>query len=138
MEVRNVRKVYGSKHGGSKSKALNGVSFSVQNGEFLGIMGPSGAGKSTLLNVISTIDTPTSGTISLRGKSFLNLSEEDSMETIYNSIVFEKLTDAERGVGFMNCNIKSLYLCVIDMERAILFYESFFEQNLNQWAWSFR
>lgn len=77
MEVRNVRKVYGSKHGGSESKALNGVSFSVQNGEFLGIMGPSGSGKSTLLNVISTIDMPTSGTISLKGKSFLNLDEDE-------------------------------------------------------------
>lgn len=49
----------------------------VKNGEFLGIMGPSGSGKSTLLNVISTIDTPTSGTISLRGKRFLNLSEDE-------------------------------------------------------------
>ena len=67
----------GSKHGGSESKALNGVSFSVQKGEFLGIMGPSGSGKSTLLNVISTIDSPTSGTISLGGKSFLNLNEEE-------------------------------------------------------------
>lgn len=77
MEVRDVKKVYGSKNGGSESKALNGVSFSVENGEFLGIMGPSGSGKSTLLNVISTIDSPTSGTISLRGKSFLNLNEDE-------------------------------------------------------------
>lgn len=77
MEVRDVKKVYGSKNGGSESKALNGVSFSVQDGEFLGIMGPSGSGKSTLLNVISTIDSPTSGIISLRGKSFLNLNEDE-------------------------------------------------------------
>lgn len=77
MEVRDVKKVYGSKQVGSESKALNGVSFSVQKGEFLGIMGPSGSGKSTLLNVISTIDTPTSGTILLRGKSFLNLNEDE-------------------------------------------------------------
>jgi putative ABC transport system ATP-binding protein len=77
MEVRDVKKVYGSKHGGSESKALNGVSFSVQKGEFLGIMGPSGSGKSTLLNVISTIDSPTSGTITLGGKSFLNLNEDE-------------------------------------------------------------
>lgn len=77
MEVRDVKKEYGSKNGGSKSNALNGVSFSVQKGEFLGIMGPSGAGKSTLLNVISTIDSPTSGTITLRGKSFLNLNEDE-------------------------------------------------------------
>lgn len=77
MEVRDVKKVYGSKNGGSESKALNGVSFSVAKGEFLGIMGPSGSGKSTLLNVISTIDSPTSGTISIGGKSFLNLNEDE-------------------------------------------------------------
>ncbi|SHJ83619.1 putative ABC transport system ATP-binding protein [Clostridium cavendishii DSM 21758] len=77
MEVRDVKKVYGSKQVESESRALNGVSFFVQKGEFLGIMGPSGSGKSTLLNVISTIDSPTSGTISLRGKSFLNLNEDE-------------------------------------------------------------
>nr|WP_279283099.1 ABC transporter ATP-binding protein [Clostridium sp. C2-6-12] len=77
MEVRNVKKVYGSKNGGSESNALNGVSFSVVKGEFLGIMGPSGAGKSTLLNVISSIDSPTSGTITIGGKSFINLDEDE-------------------------------------------------------------
>ncbi|MBU5227994.1 ABC transporter ATP-binding protein [Clostridium senegalense] len=77
MEVKDVKKVYSSKQVGSESKALNGVSFFVQRGEFLGIMGPSGSGKSTLLNVISTIDSPTSGTILLRGKSFLNLNEDE-------------------------------------------------------------
>ncbi|OPJ64004.1 ABC transporter ATP-binding protein [Clostridium oryzae] len=77
MEVKNVKKIYNSKHGGSESKALNGVSFSVQKGEFLGIMGPSGAGKSTLLNVISTIDIPTTGTVTIGGKSFLNLDDDE-------------------------------------------------------------
>ncbi len=76
MEVRDVKKVYYSKNGSSEFKALNGVSFSVQKGEFLGIMGPSGAGKSTLLNVISTIDAPTSGKVIIGGKSFQNLDED--------------------------------------------------------------
>lgn len=57
LTVKDVKKVYGSKFGGSTSVALNGVSFEVEKGEFAGIMGPSGAGKSTLLNVIATIDT---------------------------------------------------------------------------------
>lgn len=77
MEVRDVKKVYSSRHGGNESKALNGVSFSVQKGEFLGIMGPSGSGKSTLLNVISTIDIPTAGTVTIGGKSFLNLDDDE-------------------------------------------------------------
>lgn len=77
MEVRDVKKLYSSNHGGSSSNALNGISFSVRKGEFLGIMGPSGAGKSTLLNVISTIDMPTSGTVSVGGKRLLNLDEDE-------------------------------------------------------------
>ena len=77
MEVKSVKKVYSTKNSNNKSTALNGVSLSVEKGEFLGIMGPSGAGKSTLLNVISTIDSPTSGTVTIGGKSFSNLDEDE-------------------------------------------------------------
>lgn len=77
MEVRNVRKVYNSKLNGNQSNALKDISFSVEKGEFLGIMGPSGAGKSTLLNVISTIDTPTGGSVKIGGRSIINLDEDE-------------------------------------------------------------
>ena len=77
MEVRNIKKVYNSKFGGNESQALKDVSFSVEKGEFLGIMGPSGSGKSTLLNVISTIDTPSDGTVKIGGKSIIHLDEDE-------------------------------------------------------------
>ncbi|OAA95095.1 ABC transporter ATP-binding protein [Clostridium coskatii] len=75
LTVENVKKIYGRSSWGSVSKALNGVSFDVEKGEFVGIMGPSGAGKSTLLNVIATIDTPTSGSIKIGNQYIVNLKE---------------------------------------------------------------
>ena len=70
-----IRKVYGSKHGGQPSVALSGVSFSVAEGEFVGIMGPSGAGKTTLLNAIATIDTVSGGKVFVRGREITRLKE---------------------------------------------------------------
>ena len=77
LKVCDVKKVYGSKHGGSVSTALNGVSFEIEKGEFVGIMGPSGAGKSTLLNVIATIDTVTSGQIFVGGQDISRIKEPE-------------------------------------------------------------
>ena len=75
LSVENIRKVYGSKHGGQASETLSGVSFSVSQGEFVGIMGPSGAGKTTLLNVIATIDTASSGRVYVRDREITRLKE---------------------------------------------------------------
>lgn len=66
LEVINAEKYYGEK--GNITKALNDVTFSVEEGEFVGIMGASGSGKTTLLNCISTIDKLTSGKVMLHGK----------------------------------------------------------------------
>jgi putative ABC transport system ATP-binding protein len=61
LKVNNVEKTYGK--GANTFKALRDITFTIEAGEFVGIMGPSGAGKSTLLNVLATIDYPTSGDI---------------------------------------------------------------------------
>ncbi|MDF2671768.1 MAG: multidrug transporter ATP-binding protein [Clostridiales bacterium] len=66
LQALNVEKYYGNRS--NLTKALNNVSFKVDEGEFVGIMGASGSGKTTLLNCISTIDTVTSGNIHIRGK----------------------------------------------------------------------
>lgn len=71
LTIENVTKVYSTRF--QKTTALNNVSFTVNKGEFIGIMGPSGAGKSTLLNVISTIDKPTSGNIAFDQESIINM-----------------------------------------------------------------
>ena len=75
LTVNNLKKYYGSNN--NITKALNNISFTVNNNEFLGIMGSSGSGKTTLLNTISTIDSVTSGHIIIDGVDITNLSEED-------------------------------------------------------------
>ena len=62
VEAQNVTKIYG-KNNEKKTQALSGISFTVEKGEFIGIMGASGSGKSTLLNILSTLDKPTDGNI---------------------------------------------------------------------------
>lgn len=73
LQVTNVEKYYGNK--GSLTKALDDLSFSVDKGEFVGIMGASGSGKTTLLNCISTIDKVTGGSILVNGSDITTLKK---------------------------------------------------------------
>ena len=75
LKVNNLKKYYGSNN--NITKALNNISFTVNDNEFLAIMGASGSGKTTLLNTISTIDTVTSGNIIINGIDITNLNEEE-------------------------------------------------------------
>lgn len=74
LEIGNMTKVY---EGKVTHRAINQLSFSVEEGEFLAIMGPSGSGKTTLLNMISTVDEPTSGTILMNGVNPHQLAENE-------------------------------------------------------------
>ena len=73
LEVAHLEKVYGAL--GNVTRALNDVSFTVNRGEFVGIMGASGSGKSTLLNCVSTIDSATSGTICINGQDVTRMKQ---------------------------------------------------------------
>jgi len=77
LQIKDVTKVY---EGKVTHRALNQLSFDVEEGEFLAVMGPSGSGKTTLLNIISTIDEPTSGEIILDG---LNPHKLNATELAY-------------------------------------------------------
>lgn len=74
LQAKAVEKYYGGKN--NLTKALAGVSFEVQKGEYIGIMGASGSGKTTLLNCVSTIDTVTSGHILINGKDITELKRK--------------------------------------------------------------
>ncbi|URZ08178.1 ABC transporter ATP-binding protein YxdL [Clostridium felsineum] len=77
LKVENLKKTYSSKNSKNRSKALNGISFEVGKGEFVGIMGPSGAGKSTLLNIIATIDEATSGSVVIGKQNINTINNEE-------------------------------------------------------------
>lgn len=74
LKIENLTKVYGS--GENEVRALDGVSFSVEKGEFLAIIGPSGSGKSTLLHILGGVDRPTSGKVWLDGQDVYAQNEE--------------------------------------------------------------
>lgn len=76
LKASGLTKVYGSSRR-AETRALDGFSFEVEKGRFVGIMGPSGSGKTTLLNVLATIDAPTSGTVWVDGLDTSQLKGEE-------------------------------------------------------------
>ncbi|MCI9555474.1 ABC transporter ATP-binding protein [Oscillospiraceae bacterium 50-16] len=93
LTVTDLRRVYGK--GGAAARALDGVSLSLEAGEFVGVMGPSGSGKTTLLNCVSTIDRPTSGSIVIDGQELTRLKGRE----------LAKFRRERLGFIFQNCNL---------------------------------
>jgi len=81
--VENVHKVYPD-----GTRALKGVSFRIEKGEFVGLMGPSGSGKSTLLHIIAGLDKPTEGRVLVDGKDITCMDEDQLAEFRKNNIAF--------------------------------------------------
>ena len=76
LNVKNLKKVYVTRLGGSKVEALKDVNFEVEKGEYVAIMGESGSGKTTLLNILATVDRPTEGQVLLNGKDITKIKED--------------------------------------------------------------
>ncbi|MGL5348595.1 MAG: ABC transporter ATP-binding protein, partial [Peptostreptococcaceae bacterium] len=86
LNVKNIEKYYGNK--GNLTKAIDNISFNVEEGEFVGIMGPSGSGKTTLLNCISTIDTVSTGNIIINDKDITKLKSKSLDQFRQNELGF--------------------------------------------------
>lgn len=77
LNVNDLQKVYTTRLGGAKVQALRGVSFTVEEGEFVAIMGESGSGKTTLLNILAGLDKPTGGEVFLNMRNIVTLNEKE-------------------------------------------------------------
>ena len=84
ISLNGVEKVYRTKE--IETIALDNVNLDVDRGEFLSVMGPSGCGKSTLLNIIGLLDSPTKGTVSIKGTDTLGMGD-DTLARFRNSSI---------------------------------------------------
>lgn len=117
LELKKVVKKYSI--GGQDVFALNGVDFSLHEGEFIAVMGPSGSGKSTLMHVASFLDSPTSGEILLKGKQVQNLSEKElaALRNKEIGFIFQQFNLLDRVSAIENVGLPLLYAGVSKEER---------------------
>ena len=119
IQVKDVHKSYDL--GETFVHALRGVSFSIEEGEFVSIMGPSGSGKSTLMNIVGCLDTPSEGTYLLNDRNVGNLDEEQ-LAGIRNQqigFVFQKFQLLPRSSALENVALPLKYASVKQSERLI-------------------
>ena len=117
LTLTNISKVFHAEF--VKTIALNGVSLSVEDGEFVAIMGPSGCGKSTLLNILGLLDNPTSGTYLLNGKDGGSLKESQRTDVRKGEIgfVFQSFNLIDELTVEENVELPLIYLDVPSKER---------------------
>src|ERR1700685_778423 len=117
IEVKDITKTYGV--GENAFQALKGVSFSINDGEFVAIMGPSGSGKSTLMHIPGCLDTPTSGQYFLDEKDVSKLSDEELADIRKEKIgfVFQSFNLLPRTTVLRNVMLPLVYAGVEEGER---------------------
>ena len=96
--------------GKTKVKAINGISLSVQRGDFISIMGPSGSGKTTLLNLMGALDTPTKGDVFINGKDVMKM----------NDAALTRLRRHEIGFIFQFYNLIPVLTCYENVELPLI------------------
>jgi putative ABC transport system ATP-binding protein len=105
--------------GDYRLNALDGVSFSIEKGDYVAIMGPSGSGKSTLMHIIGCLDTPTSGQYLFKGRDIMSLSDRELAKLRNEEIgfVFQSFNLLARLSAFKNVEMPLIYAGVKPAER---------------------
>jgi putative ABC transport system ATP-binding protein len=117
IEINDIKKFY--QVGTEVVKALQGVSLTINKGEYVAIMGPSGSGKSTLMNIIGALDTPTGGRYVLNGTDVSHLTDDNLAEIRNKEIgfVFQTFNLLPRYSGLENAMLPLIYAGVSKNER---------------------
>jgi putative ABC transport system ATP-binding protein len=110
IKLENVKKIYYSE--GVQTKALDGISFSIKEGEKVSIIGPSGSGKSTLMHILGLLDKPTSGKIYIEGKD----------PSILNDDELTYLRGKKIGFVFQNFNLTPSLTAIENVMLPLMFY----------------
>ena len=117
IDVKNAIKIY--EMGEEKFYALNDVSFSIEEGEFVAIMGASGSGESTCMNMLGTLDKPTSGEYYLDGVDVFSLNSDELSDIRNNKIgfVFQGFNLISRTSAIDNVALPMIYKGISEEER---------------------
>jgi putative ABC transport system ATP-binding protein len=124
IECRDLRKTYGV--GDAAVHALDGVTLTIERGDFVSIMGSSGSGKSTLMNILGCLDVPTSGTYRLDGIDVSTMSERalSSLRNEKIGFIFQSFNLLKRTSSFRNVEVPLAYAGVSRRERRKRAYAS--------------
>ena len=117
IEIKNIVKTYTT--GEDSFNALNGVSFSIEKGEFVAIMGTSGSGKSTCMNMLGTLDKPNSGSYKLDGVDVFSLNAEElsQVRNLKIGFVFQGFNLISRTSALENVELPMIYKGIPEEER---------------------
>ena len=117
IEVHDLHKEYVEED--TPTRALRGVTFKVDKGEFISIMGPSGSGKSTLLHILSFLDRPTNGSYKFQGKSIDDMTDQELAQVRNKDMgfVFQSFNLLSRLTVYDNVEIPLLYSDILPAKR---------------------
>ncbi len=135
IEVKNIQKNY--VNGDNITTALKGVSFKIEDGEFVAIMGPSGSGKSTLMHILGALDTPTSGSYFLDEQDVSSLTDDELADIRGKKIgfVFQSFNLLPRTTVLKNVALPLLYSNVTEKYRIKRAGEALIASGLEENRW---
>ncbi|MCH7730225.1 ABC transporter ATP-binding protein [Patescibacteria group bacterium] len=117
ISLKDITKIYKNEH--VETRALDGVSFGIKEGEFVAIMGPSGSGKSTLMHIVGALDTPTSGEYVLDNQKVGQLSDDELAEIRNKKIgfIFQSFNLLRRTPAIKNVMLPMVYAGISSEKR---------------------